>query len=195
MSAPGFRARSQDADDLTHRLREWVVGRGAHGDANLDALVGELASIAARIMQRQPPGHTLQATALLNEFWLKISQSESNQFENRHHFLGTAVTTMRRIVVDHAKARAADKRCAGGARVELERVVTVLEDKSGLDLVELDDALQALGAQDADALRVVELRFFGGLTAEETAEVLGWTAHRVRSEEVLARKRLARLLA
>jgi len=102
---------------------------------------------------------------------------------------------MRCIVVDHAKSKRAEKRTPRGQRLELEQVVTVLEGRSGADLVELDDALGALGSEDPDALRVIELRFFGGQTQQETAELLGWTLNRLRSEETLACKRLARLMS
>src|SRR5690349_10524122 len=182
-------------EDLTRSLRDWVAGKGERGNAAIEALGLELAAIAARIMSGQQPGHTLQPTALLNEFWLRLAQSQSHAFKNREHFMGLAVTTMRSIVVDHARAKRARKRTPVGERIGLEFVVATLEDRGGIDLVDLDDALEVLGRDDPDLLRVIELRFFGGLTGEESAEVLGWSIGRVRSEEVLACKRLARLLS
>ena len=193
MPAATIHTSVPDHTDLTGRMRDWLAGRGAGADATMDALARELAAIATRIMSRQPPGHTLQATALLNEFWLKLSQSESGGFRDRQHFMGLAVTTMRSIVVDHAKAKRAQKRLPKGARIELERVVNVLEDRGGIDLIDLNEALDVLGAEDAELLSVIELRFFGGLTQSETAELLGWSRAKVRSDETLACKRLARL--
>ena len=160
----------------------------------MDALAGDLASIASRIMLKQPRGHTLQATALLNEFWLKLSQSSANTFRDRQHFLGLAVTTMRCIVVDHAKAKRSLKRTPEGQRIELECVVSALEDRGGVDLIELNDALEVLGVEDPELLRVIELRFFGGLDLDETANVLGCTRRKAHADEVLARKRLAQLM-
>jgi RNA polymerase sigma factor (sigma-70 family) len=106
-----------------------------------------------------------------------------------------SATIMRSIVIDHARKRLADKRTPGGERIDLEEIQATLEGRGGIDLVELDDALEALGSEDSDLLRVIELRFFGGLTIEEIASLLCWPASRVRSEELLARKRLARLLS
>lgn len=216
MSAPRPRALDPDAAELALQLRGWVVGAepgssranqvAAPGEGGtnggvlpgelepLDALVGELQGIAARIMNHQPPGHTLQATALLNEFWLRISSREPGKFADRNHFLGVAVTTMRRIVVDHARRKRAGKRPESGQRLDLEHVAGALQQRSELDLVELDDLLEALGADDPDLLRVIELRFFGGCGVEEAAQVLGWSTRRLRSEELLARKRLERLM-
>lgn len=194
MTAATYPTHLQEHPDLTQRLREWLTGQGPGGDETMDGLGRELLAIATRIMGKQPPGHTLQATALLNEFWLKFSQSKANQFHDRQHFMGLAVTTMRCIVVDHAKGKRSQKRMPKGERIELECIANALEDRSGMDLVELNDALEALGAEDPDCLRVIELRFFGGLTIEDTAEVLGWTRSRVRSDETLACKRLARLM-
>lgn len=194
-AADAFQAPLADHTDLTIRLREWLLGHGPSGDQTMDDLAAELSAIAGRILGRQDPGHTLQATALLSEFWLKLSQSSANTFQDRQHFLGLAVTTMRCIVVDHAKAKRAAKRAPPGERLDLDRVAGVLAGRSGMDLVELNDALEVLGAEDPDLLRVVELRFFGGLTLDETAQVMGVTRGKVRADEVLARKRLARLTA
>jgi RNA polymerase sigma factor (TIGR02999 family) len=188
-------AQVTEHPDLTQRLRDWLLGQRPGGDQTMDALAVELSAIASRIMSRQPASHTLQATALLNEFWIKLSQSSANTFKDRQHFLGLAVTTMRCIVVDHAKAKRAQKRTPKGERVELELVVNALEDRGALDLVELNDALEVLGSEDPELLRLVELRFFGGLSIDEAAHVLGVNRAKLRADEQLARKRLARLMA
>jgi RNA polymerase sigma-70 factor (ECF subfamily) len=183
-----------DHPDLTRRLREWLLGQPAGSDRTMDALAVELSAMAARIMGKQPISNTLQATALLNEFWIKLSQSSANSFQDRQHFMGLAVTTMRSIIVDHAKSKRAQKRTPKGERVELDVVVNTLADRSAMDLVELNDALEVLGAEDPELLRLIELRFFGGLSAEETADILGVTRGKLRADELLARKRLARLM-
>lgn len=194
MPSPVPRSEFPDAADLTRRLREWLVGGEVPRDGVVDLLVVELEGIARRIMGRQPAGHTLQATALLNEFWLRVSRTDPGAFQDRHHFLGVAVTTMRRIVVDHARAKRAEKRRPKESRLELEQVVDTLQDKSDIDLIELDDLLESLGRIDPEALRLIELRFFGGLSRAEAAQVMGWSERRVQSEELLARKQLKRLM-
>lgn len=161
----------------------------------MDELAHELSAMAARIMGKQPLSNTLQATALLNEFWIKLSQSSANSFKDRQHFMGLAVSTMRSIVVDHVKSKQAQKRTPQGERVDLDLVVHSLQDRGTPDLVELNDALEVLGAEDPELVRLIELRFFGGLSAEETARIMGVTRGKLRADELLARKRLARLMA
>lgn len=184
--------------DLTRRLREWLQGgdadRAGGGDEIFESLGGELARIASRIVGRYEPGETLRSTALLSEFWLKLSQSECAAFRDRKHFMGLAVTTMRCIVIDHLKAKRANKRDSGGDRLELEEVVSHLEGRGGVDLIELHDAMNELARHDPDSAHVIDLRFFGGMSVVEVASHLGWPESRVRSEEVLAKKRLARLM-
>ena len=203
--------RLTEDPEFTRRLREWLTGNGRGGVADeaarsdaprgsasntiMDALGGELTAIARRIVSRQPPESTLQATALLNEFWLKLSRARDCTFKDRRHFMGIAVTTMRWIVVDHIRSKRADRLAPADMRVEMSQAIRTLEDRGGIDLVELDDALEVLGEQDPDALKVIELRFFGGLDLVETAEILGWSRGRVKSEQVLACKRLAQLMS
>jgi RNA polymerase sigma-70 factor, ECF subfamily len=180
---------------LTRSVREWMAGDDRAGDATMEALTRELSQIAARILSRQAPGHTLQATALVNELWMRVSSSEASDRHTREEFIGLAVTIMRSIVIDHARRKCADKRTPEGNRIDLDHVRSTLEDRYGIGLVELGDAMEVLGAEDPDLLRVIELRFFGGLSVDEVARLLGWPIGRVRSEEMLARKRLARLLS
>jgi RNA polymerase sigma-70 factor, ECF subfamily len=180
---------------LTRSVREWMAGDDHAGDATMDALTRELSQIAARILSRQAPGHTLQATALVNELWMRVSSSEASDMHTREEFIGLAVTIMRSIVIDHARRKRADKRTPGGHRIDLDHVRSTLEDRYGIGLVELGDAMEVLGLEDPDLLRVIELRFFGGLSIDDVALLLGWPIGRVRSEEMLARKRLARLLS
>jgi RNA polymerase sigma factor (TIGR02999 family) len=131
----------------------------------------ELRRIAGRYMRSEPAGHTLQPTALVNEAYLRLIDVERINLENRGHFLALAARMMRRLLVDAARARGNAKRGGGVRMVPLHEAAMVLE-ASGLDLDGLDDALQKLEAIDARKVRVVELRFFAGLSVEEAAESL-----------------------
>ncbi len=121
-------------------------------------------------MGRERPGHTLQATALVNEAYLRLIKVKAVRWQNRAHFFAMSARVMRRILVDSARARGNDKRGGGVRKVTFDEAFVVPE--SGADLVALDDALQALEAIDPRKCRVVELRFFGGLSIEETGEAL-----------------------
>jgi RNA polymerase sigma factor (TIGR02999 family) len=137
----------------------------------LEAVYADLHKLAAAQMRRERPGHTLQPTALVNEAYLRLVDGQV-AWENRRHFFGAAAEAMRRVLVDHARRRGAEKR--GG---DLERVtlmdLEVPDQRQDLDLVELDDALRLLAEHDERLARLVELRFFAGLSIEQTAEVLG----------------------
>jgi len=150
-------------------------------------LYGELRGLADAYLRRERRGHTLQPTALVHEAWERLMGSAGPEaaapFRDRQHFLATAARVMRRILIDHARARSASKRGGGGARVELELEDLAAPPSADPDayLVALDAAVAQLAANDARAAQLVELRFFAGLTMEETAKVLGIsmaTAHR-----------------
>lgn len=152
--------------DVTHMLVAASAGDKHALDAILPLVYNELRRIAARFLARERPDHTLQPTALVNEAYLKLVKQESVDWQNRAQFYGIAAGMMRRILVDHAVARGAEKR--GG---EMERItltnLAVFPDEPDLDLLALDQALTRLGAMDADKAKLVELKFFGGLTMEE----------------------------
>lgn len=131
----------------------------------------ELQRIARRCMRGEPSGHTLQATALVNEAYLRLVDVKRMDWKNRAHFLAMAARLMRRILVDSARARGSQKRGGGAVKVTLSDDLAVA-DTNGLDMLGLDDALEALADVDERKSRVVELRFFGGLSVEETAAVL-----------------------
>ena len=131
----------------------------------------ELRRLAYGYMAREHPGHTLQATALVNEAYLRLVDGEAVAWNDRVHFLAVSARVMRRILVDHARARRAQKRGGHAARVTFDEAL-VVSDEPRQDFVALDDALAALAAFDERKSRVVELRFFGGLSVEETASVL-----------------------
>jgi RNA polymerase sigma-70 factor, ECF subfamily len=151
----------------------------------------ELQRIARRCMKGQPRDHSLQATALVNEAYVRLVDVQQMNWQNRAHFLAMAARLMRRVLVDSARARGAHKRGADAMRVTFSEELAV-HDNKGLDVVGLDDALHALADLDERQSRVVELRFFGGLSVEETAAVLGISAETVMRDWKVARAWLMR---
>lgn len=156
---------------LTDMLRNWGEGDPRVADAVVTALYEELRRLAAREFRRERTAHTLQVTALVSEAYLRLREVHGVTWESREQFLGFAAHLMRRILVEHARRRVRAKRGGGAVRVTLEEA-----DRVGVrrprDLLALDEALGALGELDARKAAVVELRFFGGLSLEETATVL-----------------------
>lgn len=180
--------------EVTRLLKEW---RGGSEDAlrRLIPLVyADLRSRAARYLRRERSGHTLQPTALVHEAFLRLLGQHSVEWRSRAQFFGVAAQMMRRILVDHARSKYADKR--GGVSIKLD-VETVEDVAAGsvVDVVAVDEALKRLAELDPDQARVVELRFFGGLTVEETAEVIGSSPRTVKREWRSARAWLHKELA
>ena len=179
--------------ELTQLLLAWSDGDEA-ALAKLTPLVeAELHRLARRYMGQERPGHTLQTTALVNEAYLKLIDWKTVQWQNRAHFFGVSASLMRRILVDHARRRHYAKRGGGALKVSLEEAGVVAQDR-GAELVALDDALTSLGELDPRKSQIVELRFFGGLSVEETAEVLKVSARTVMREWSLAQAWLYREL-
>ena len=141
-------------------------------DALLDAVYDDLRVMAERFMRREPRGHTLQPTALVHEAYMKLVDQRSTGIEDRAHFFAAAATVIRRILVDHARRRRAAKRGGEWQRLTIE-AVTPGAASAPVDLLALEEALERLREINADHARIVELRFFGGLTIEQSAEVLG----------------------
>jgi RNA polymerase sigma factor (TIGR02999 family) len=156
--------------DVSTLLRAWSDGDQKALDRLAPIVYDELRRLARYYLQRERPGHSLQATALVNEAYLRLVDYKRMQWGNRAHFFAVSAQLMRRILVDHAR-RHNLKRGGGVQHVELEDIAVVGGGRAE-NLVALDDALQALARMDARKARVVELRFFGGLNVEETAEVL-----------------------
>jgi RNA polymerase sigma-70 factor, ECF subfamily len=154
---------------------------------------GELRQIARRCMHGERAGHSLQATALVNEAYMRLIDTRRVQWQDRSHFLAISARLMRRILVDHARARLYQKRGGGAQRVTLVGDLGG-SDERRQDLVALDDALQALAQANERKAQVVELRFFGGLTVEETAHVLGVSTDTVLRDWKLAKAWLLREL-
>ena len=160
------------------------------------ALYGELHRIASRHLRGERTGHTLQATALVHEAYLKLFDGVEQRFTGEVHFLAVASRVMRQVLVDYARARATQKR--GGNDPAAWTANLEIESDSGLellDLIALDDALEALTAEDESLARLVEMRYFGGMTAEESAEALGISVHVVRHDLRLAQAWLRRKLS
>lgn len=147
-----------------------------HSDANgeewLPLVYEELHGLARRAMASQPPGQTLQTTALLSEAWLRLDRKQRGGFTSRDHFLAVAAKAMRSILVDHARARGAEKRAGSRAQVNLDTVVELF-DRSAGDLLGLDEALTELAVLDSEMAAIVELRFFSGMTHPAIADQLG----------------------
>jgi RNA polymerase sigma factor (TIGR02999 family) len=157
--------------DVTRLLLAWSRGDRGALDALVPHVYAELRRQADRYLRRQRAGHTLQATALVHEAFLRLVDQTSVSFRDRAHFFAVASRAMRQILVDHARRRLADKRGGPATRLVLEDGIASVQPR-GVDLMALDDALRRLEALDPAQARLVELRFFGGLTVEETASVL-----------------------
>jgi RNA polymerase sigma-70 factor, ECF subfamily len=157
------------APDPTALLQAWGRGDRAALDRLLPLVHGELRRLAARHMRHERAGHTLQASALVNEVYLRLVEVRQVQWQNRAHFFAMASRIMRRVLVDAARAKAYRKRAAGGSRVPIDDALAVANTPFE-DFPALDDALNALETVDPRKCRVVEMRFFGGMSIEETAE-------------------------
>jgi RNA polymerase sigma factor (TIGR02999 family) len=192
---PGRKTESMSAssDSVTRLLADVRLGRRDALDRLLPIVHDELHRIATLYMRRERADHTLQPTALVNEAYLRLVDQRDVEWRDRAHFLGVAAQLMRMILVDHARARRAAKRAGGAERVPLEETILV-EAERDVDLVALDEALERLAAIDPRLSRVVELRYFGGLTTRETAEVLGVSTATIEREWAAARGWLRREL-
>lgn len=157
--------------EITQLLVAWSKGDRAALNQLMPLVYGELRRMAKRYMAGQTPGHTLQTTALIHEAFLKLVGQEDKRWQNRAHFFGVAAQAMRHILVDYARARQATKRGGEARAVSLDKAALVTNDQAG-EVVALDDALSRLAELAPRQSRVVELRYFGGLSIEETAEVL-----------------------
>ncbi len=162
----------QDNGDVTILLQSWSDGSKEALDRLLPMILAELQRQAQAYLQRERPSHTLQPTALVNEVYLRLVDQERARWRDRVHFFAVAAQIMRRILVDHARASKADRRGGRIQKVDLEEAIDV-GGSGGVDFAALDEALEELAALDDRQARIVELRFFAGLTIVETAEVLG----------------------
>lgn len=176
-------------------LRAWGDGDRAVGDALLPAVYAELHRLAARAMRRESNPHTLQPTALINEAYLRLDDQQRVHWRSRAHFFGVAAQMMRRILVDHARSRLAEKRGGDQRVITLEDHHGAPDDAGAVDVMALHDALERLAEIDPAQARLIELRYFGGLNIEETAEALEVSPATMKREWVIARAWLRRELA
>jgi RNA polymerase sigma-70 factor, ECF subfamily len=177
---------------VTRLLVEWQNGSQAALDRLVPLVYAELRAIAGRYLSRESQGHTLQSTALVHEAYLKLVGQRSVQWQNRSHFFGIAAQMMRRILVDHARHEHRAKRGGDAPKLSLDDAMAVAEPESEVDLLALDDALTSLSEIDPRGARIVELRFFSGLTIDETAEVLALSTGTVKRDWSTARAWLYR---
>jgi len=180
--------------DVTQLLQSWSHGnREALADL-LPLVYDELRRLAASYMRFEAPGHTLQATALVHEAYMKLIQQRDVSWQSRAHFFGIAAQMIRRILVDHIRATRAQKRGAGFAALCLDEALGVTE-KKNWEIIALDDALKTLANVDPQQARIVELRFFAGLSIEETASIVGVSPATVKRDWVTAKAWLFRELS
>ena len=177
--------------EVTQLLLAWSQGEQAALDQLIPLVHGELSRLAHHYLSGERAGHTLQTTALVNEVYLRLVDSSQVRWQDRAHFFAVSAQLMRRILVDFARSRNYVKRGGGAQQVTLDEAKVVLQNPAA-DLVALDDALNMLSAVDQRKGQVVELRFFGGLTEEETAEVLKVSPQTVRRDLKLAKVWLLR---
>ena len=180
-------APSQNVTDL---LVRWRAGDEDALPALVPIVYNELRTVAHRFLQRERRSHTLQTDALVHEAYLRLLDGRPAATESRAHFVAVAARLMRQILVDYARTRQAAKR-GGGALVELTLGIDRMQPQSA-DVIAVDDALNALAERDEQQARIVELRFFGGLTIEETAEALDISAATVKRDWAVARAWLSR---
>lgn len=181
------------AERVTSLLREWSRGNANALESLVPMVELDLRQLARRHMGREQAGHTLQTTALINEAYLRLVQGPRLRVRNRVHFFALAARLMRHVLVDHARAKRNQKRGGALRRVMLHDAIAGVPVR-GYDLLALDDALEALSALDPRRSRVVELRFFGGLSVEESARVLNVSVQTVMRDWKLARVWLRREL-
>jgi RNA polymerase sigma factor (TIGR02999 family) len=153
----------------------------------MEAVYEELHRLAAGYMRRERPDHTLQASALVNEAYVRLIGNGPVSWESRAHFFVTAAQTMRRVLIDHARRHVAEKRGGAGVRIDLNENIAAVENTESGRMLDLDRALTRLASLDARQARVVELRFFAGLTVEQTAEVMAISEKTVKRDWAVAR--------
>jgi RNA polymerase sigma factor (TIGR02999 family) len=181
-------------DDVTQLLEHWSNGDSEALERLMPLVYDELHRLAQRYLRRERSDHTLQSTALVHEAYLRMVDQKNVRWQNRAHFFGVAAQSIRHILVDHARSHLAAKRGAGAAKLSLDEAIGVPE-KREVDLLALDQALKGLAVLDPQQGRIVELRFFGGLSIEETAEVLHISPATVKRDWVMAKAWLYQNLA
>jgi RNA polymerase sigma factor (TIGR02999 family) len=180
--------------EVTELLRSWRQGDAAALDRLIPLVHGELRRVARAHFRREQPGHTLQATALVHEVYLRLVTLDRITLNDRTHFFVVAARLMRQVLVDHARRRRAEKRGRAATMMSLDEVSPVSSTPI-VDVLDLDQALDALSSRDARQCRVVELRYFAGLSIDETAEAIGVSTASVEREWTIAKAWLHRRLS
>jgi len=186
---------SSPPEDVTSLLVRWGQGDRDALDRLVPVVYDELHRIAERCFRRERPNNTLQPTALVNELYVRLVKQSGISWQNRAQFFGIAATTMRRILVERARARKASKRGSGEYKLDVTDISDIPAESSHLDLLALDRALVQLASFDPQQCRIVEAKFFGGLSIEETADVIGVSPATVKREWALAKAWLFRELS
>jgi RNA polymerase sigma factor (TIGR02999 family) len=171
-----------DSRQITLMLKEWSEGKQDALDRLMPLVYDELRRQASRFIRRERSGHTLQTTALIHEAYIKLLGNNHVDWQNRGHFFAIASQAMRRILVDHARTRHREKRGGAAEDLPIDDASQIRAPQKSVDLIALDDALKMLEKFDPRQARVVELRYFGGLTNDETAEILGVSNATVRND-------------
>jgi RNA polymerase sigma factor (TIGR02999 family) len=179
--------------DITTLLHAWADGDETALEQLLPLVEAELRRMARGYLRRERQGHTLQPTALVNEAFMRMLDARHLRWNDRSHFMSIAARLMRRVLVDHARARTAQKRAFTAADIAVDAAIAT-SDATSVNVIAVDRALEALAAVDARQARVVELRFFGGLSVEETADVLHLSTETIKRDWRLAKVWLSREL-
>lgn len=181
-------------EDITGLLHRWSDGDRDALDKLTPVIYEECRGIAARLLRGERSEHTLSPTALVNELYLLLIDQRRARWESRRHFFNVTAQLMRRILVDYARSRGASKRVGGRVMISLSQAAETPDDSPDVDVLALDAALDRLGELDPDQVRIVELRFFAGMTVEEIAQVLDRSSRTVKREWQLAKAWLYREL-
>ena len=185
--------KSQSGQPITALLQQFASGDKGALDLLIPLVYAELQRLAGGYLRAERPGHTLQPTALVHEAYARLLKQDQPDYQSRAHFMGVAAQVMRQILIDHARTRHAQKRGGGASRVSLDEAGELAIERPSM-LIAIDDALDVLHRQDPIKSRLIEMRFFGGLTAEESAEALHLPVTQVRSQLRIAQAWLQREL-
>ncbi len=186
---------AENSLNVTQLLKEWSDGKAEVLDDLMPLVYEELRRQASRFLRKERAGHTLQTTALIHEAYLKLIDQKSVAWQNRAHFFAIASVAMRRILVDHAKAKHREKRGGIAEDLPLDEAFQISANEKSIDLIALDEALNRLAEFDRRQAKVVELRYFSGLSIDETAEVLGVSNATVRLDWNMAKAWLRKEIA
>jgi RNA polymerase sigma-70 factor, ECF subfamily len=177
----------QNPPDIRQLLQDWSDGKPEVLETLMPLVYDELHRQASRYLRKERQGHTLQTTALIHEAYLKLIGQKEVKWQNRSHFFAIASTAMRRILVDHARERHREKRGGIQENLVIEETLQISANEKSVDLIALDDALNRLAKLSVRQARVVELRYFSGLTNDETAEILGVSRETIRNDWNIAK--------